>query len=43
MDLGMHFGSFVSLCDPVLGILVSLAIDVKLGQEGLDIALIPDG
>ena len=43
MDLGMHFVSFVSLYDPVPGLLVSMGIGVELGQEGLDIALIIDG
>ena len=42
MALGMHFDSFVSLCAPVLGLLVPLGIDVKLVQEFLYIALIVD-
>ena len=40
--LGMHFGSFGSICAPVPDLLVSLGIDVELLQEGLDIALILD-
>ena len=43
MALRMHFGSFGSLCAPVLGLIVSLGIDVELGQEVLDISLILDG
>ena len=43
MALGMNFDSFGSLCAHVPGLLVSLGIDVELGQEGLDIALILDG
>ena len=43
MALGVHFGSFVSLCAPVLGLLFSLGIYVELVQEGLDITLILDG
>ena len=42
MALGMHFGSFGSLCAPVLGLIVSLGIDVELGQEGLDKTLVLD-
>ena len=42
MALGMHFESFCSLCDPVLGLLISLGIDVELEQEGLDISFILD-
>ena len=43
MALGMHFDSFGSLCAPVLGIIVSLGIDIELGKGGLDTALIIDG
>ena len=41
--MGVHFEIFVSLCAPVPGLLVSLGIDIELGQKGLDIALILDG
>ena len=41
--LGMHFDSFGSICVPVPVLLVSMGIDVELGQEGLYIALILDG
>ena len=40
--LGMNFGNFGSLRAPILGLLVSLGIDVELGQEGLDIAFVLD-
>ena len=40
--LGVHFDSFGSLCAPVLGLIVSLGIDVELVQEGLDVTLILD-
>ena len=40
MDLGMHFDSFGSLCDTVLGLRVSIWIDVELAQEGLEVALV---
>ena len=43
MALGVHFEIFGSLRAPVMGLLVSLDIDVELGQEGLDITLILDG
>ena len=43
MALGVHSDSFGSLCAPVPGLLVYLGIDVELGQEVLDIALILDG
>ena len=38
----MNFGNCGSLRAPVLGLLVSLGMDVELGQEGLDIALVLD-
>ena len=38
----MNFGNFGSLRAPILGLLVSLGIDVELGQEGLDIAFVLD-
>ena len=37
MALGMNFDSFGSLCAPVLDLLVSLGIDVELGEEILNI------
>ena len=40
MALGMYLDSFVSLFEPVLGLLVSLSIDVELVQEGLDVSLV---
>ena len=43
MALGIHFDSFGSICDPFTGLIVSLGVDVELGQKGLDIALILDG
>ena len=43
MALGMKFGSFCSICAPVPGLLISLGIDIEMGQEGLGIALILDG
>ena len=43
MALRMHFENCVSFRVPFLGLLVSMGIDVKLGQEGLDITLILDG
>ena len=42
MALGMNFRNCVSLLAPVPGLLVYLGIDVKLGQEGLDIILVID-
>ena len=39
VTLGMHFDSFGSLYDPVLGLIVYLGIDFELVQEGLEIAL----
>ena len=42
MALGIHFDSFGGLCALVPGPIVSLGIDVELGQEGLEIALIFD-
>ena len=42
MALGIHFGVFGCLCDPVLVLLVSLCIHVELGQEVLEITLILD-
>ena len=43
MALGIQFDIFGYLCAPVLGLLVSLGVYFKLGQEGLDITLILDG
>ena len=40
--LGVHYESFGSLCAPIPGLLISLGIDVELGQEGLDAVLILD-
>ena len=42
MALGMHIENGGSLRAPVLGLLVSLGIDVELGQEGLYINLVLD-
>ena len=42
-SLGMHFDRFDRICDPVPVLLVSLDINVELGQEGLHVALILDG
>ena len=42
MALGMHIENCGSLRAPVLGLLVSLGIDVELGQEGLYINLVLD-
>ena len=42
MDLGVHFGGFVSLRDPIPGLLIYLGIYVELGQENLDITLVLD-
>ena len=36
----MNFESFGSLCSSFLGLLISLGIDVELGQEILDITLL---
>ena len=41
--LALHFDSCGIIYAPVLVLLVSLGIDVELGQEGLDIALVLDG
>ena len=43
MALGMHFDCFGILCTPVPGLLICMGINVELGQEGLDIALILGG
>ena len=39
----MHFDKLGHLCAPLLGPLVSLGINVELGQEGLNIVCIRDG
>ena len=39
----MHFDRFSRLCAPVPGLLVYLGIYFELRQEGLHVALIPDG
>ena len=39
----MHFDKLGHLCAPLSGLLVSLGIDVELGQEGLHIVCIRDG
>ena len=41
MAVRMHFEFFGSLLAPVLGILVSLGIQVELGHEVLDIIFGP--
>ena len=38
MDLGMQFDSFGSIYDPVPGLLISLGIDIELGQKGRPMA-----
>ena len=38
----MYVDNCGSICAPVPGLLVSLGIDVELGQEGLDIILVLD-
>ena len=43
MALRIHFDNCGSLHDPFLGLLVSLSIDVELGQECLGIDLVLDG
>ena len=43
MSLRMIFGNFGCICYPVPGLLVSLDIDVELGQKVLDITLVLDG
>ena len=42
VDLEMHFDNGGSLRSPVPDLLVSMGIDVELGQEGLDITLVLD-
>ena len=42
MALDMHSDSFVSLCSPVPGLLISLVIFFGLVQEGLEITLVLD-
>ena len=41
-DLGMKFEYCDSLCDPVLGLLISLGIDVELVQGSLGTTLVLD-
>ena len=43
LDLGIQFDKCGSIRSFVPGLLVSLGIDVEMGQEGLDIALVLDG
>ena len=38
----MHFKRIGNLCAPFLGLLVSLGMDIELGQEGLHVVLILD-
>ena len=42
MESGMNFDNCGSLSAPVLGLIVSLGINVELLQESLDITLVLD-